>query len=234
MPDLPAQKFVKRWVPLSLALLGTAVAPSAALAKSDSQLWTNGVVNVKLSDHWRLQEEGTVRFSDHRNGLYEIESNTLLGYRVNKVVTLWAGYTHNPQYAAGDFTIMEHRAREQVTFDGFARLGRGKFNGRLRLEQRWRNHIDGTGWRFRPYLKYSLPIAGKTALNLSTEPFFNLSTTPFQRKSGLDRVRNLVTISTPLTKNLTGEAGYMNQHGFVSGGPDTSDNVAYFGLALSL
>ena len=26
----------------------------------------------------------------------------------------------------------------------------------------------------------------------------------------------------------------MNQHGFVSGGPDTSDNVAYFGLALSL
>jgi hypothetical protein len=26
----------------------------------------------------------------------------------------------------------------------------------------------------------------------------------------------------------------MNQHGFVSGGPDTSDNIAYFGLALAL
>ena len=86
----------------------------------------------------------------------------------------------------------------------------------------------------RPYLKYSLPIAGKTALNLSSEPFFNLDTTPFQKKSGLDRVRNLITISTPLTKSLSGEAGYMNQHGFVSGGPDTSDNVAYFGLALAL
>jgi hypothetical protein len=121
-----------------------------------------------------------------------------------------------------------------VTFDGFARLGKGKFNGRLRLEQRWRHGLDGTGWRVRPYLKYALPIAGKTALNLSTEPFFNLSTTTFQRQSGLDRVRNLVTISTPLTKTLTGEAGYMNQHGFVRGGPDTSDNIAYFGLALSL
>ena len=158
----------------------------------------------------------------------------MLGYRLNKVVTVWAGYTHNPQYLGGDFTVMEHRAREQVTFDGFAKLGKGKLNGRLRLEQRWRNGVDGAGWRVRPYLKYSLPIAGNTALNLSTEPFFNLNTTPFQRKPGLDRVRNLVTVSTPLTKTLTGEAGYMNQHGFVRGGPDTSDNIAYFGLGLSI
>jgi hypothetical protein len=217
------------------------IATSAALAiaapvsaKSDSQLWTNGQATVKLNDKWRVQEEMTARFSDNRNGLYEIESNTLLGYRLNKVVTVWAGYTHNPQYSSGDFTIMEHRAREQVTFDGFARLGPGKFNGRIRFEQRWRHNVDGTGWRLRPYLKYSLPIAGKTALSFSTEPFFNLNTTPFQRRSGLDRMRNLVTISTPLTKAISGEVGYMNQHGFVRGGPDTSDNVAYFGLALSL
>src|SRR4051812_9567535 len=118
---------------LAGALLAAALfVPSAAFAASDSQLWTNGVVNVKLSDRWRLSEEMTGRFSDNRNGLYEIESNTLLGYRLNKVVTLWAGYTHNPQYSAGDFAVMEHRAREQVTFDGFAQLGKGKLSGRLR------------------------------------------------------------------------------------------------------
>jgi len=216
------------------AMLVAGLAASPASAKSDSQLWTNLNVNVKLGDRWRLSEEGTVRFSDNRNGLYELEVNSLLGYRLNKVVTLWAGYTHNPQYASGDFTVMEHRAREQVTFDGFAKLGTGKFNGRIRLEQRWREHVDGTGWRVRPYLKYSVPIAGKTALNLSSEPFFNLNTTPFQGRTGLDRVRNLVTVSTPLTKSLSGEVGYLNQHGFVKNGPDTSDNVAYFGLALNL
>ena len=210
------------------------VAATPASARSDEQIWANANATVKLGDRWRLSEEGTIRFSDNRNGLYEIESNTLLGYRLNKMVTLWAGYTHNPQYAGGDFTVMEHRAREQVTFDGFAKLGKGKLNGRIRLEQRWREHVDGTGWRVRPYLKYSLPIAGKTALNLSSEPFFNLNTTPFQRQSGLDRVRNLVTVSTPLTKTLSGEVGYMNQHGFVRGGEDTSDNIAYFGLALSI
>lgn len=218
------------------AMLATSMglATPAIAATSDSQLWTNLNLNVKISDRWRLSEEGTVRFSDKRDGLYELEVNSLLGYRLNKMVTLWAGYTHNPQYASGDFTVMEHRAREQVTFDGFAKLGSGKFNGRVRFEQRWREHVDGTGWRVRPYLKYSVPIAGKTALNLSSEPFFNFNTTPFQKRTGLDRVRNLVTVSTPLTKALSGEIGYLNQHGFVKNGPDTSDNVAYFGLALNL
>jgi hypothetical protein len=219
---------------IALALLTTAAIPAPALAASDSQLWTNASVTVKLSDKWRLSQEVTGRFSDNRNGLYEIESNTLLGYRLNKFVTVWAGYTHDPQYSGGDFTVMEHRAREQVTFDGFAMIGKGKLSGRVRTEQRWRDGVDGTGWRVRPYLKYSVPIAGKTAVNLSTEPFFNLNTNTFQRKSGLDRVRNLITISTPVSKTLTLEGGYMNQHGFVSGGPDTSDNIAYLNLALSL
>ena len=220
-------------IALALLMAGGMSTPALA-ATSDSQIWTNGSVTVKLGDRWRVQEEMTGRWSDNRHGLYEVESNTLLGYRLNKVVTVWAGYTHNPQYSGGDFIVMEHRAREQVTFDGFASIGKGKLNGRIRTEQRWREKADGTGWRIRPYLKYSVPIAGKTALNVSTEPFFNLNTTAFQRQSGLDRVRNLVTISTPLTKTLTGEVGYMNQHGFVRGRPDTSDNIAYFGLALSL
>ena len=219
---------------LALVVAAAAIAAPAQAATSDSQVWGNASATVKLSDHWRLQQELTGRLSDNRHGLYEVESNTLLGYKRNKVVTLWAGYTHDPNYSGGDFTVMEHRAREQVTFDGIAKIGKGKLNARARLEQRWRKGVEGTGWRFRPYLKYSLPIAGKTALNLSTEPFFNLNTTAFQKQSGLDRVRNLVTVSTPLTKTLSGEAGYMNQHGFVRGGPDTSDNVAYFGLSLSL
>jgi len=205
-----------------------------AQAKDDSQIWSTASATAKLSSRWRLSEELVTRFSDNRKGLYEIESNTLVGYRLSKVTTVWAGYTHNPQYADGTFTIMEHRAREQLTFDGFAKLGPGKLSGRLRLEQRWRNGIAGTGWRLRPFLKYSLPVHGKTALNISSEPFIDFNTTTFQRTRGLDRVRNLVTVSTPLTKTLTGEAGYMNQHGFVRGGEDSSDNIAYFAVSLSL
>ena len=220
---------------VKLALLVSALVVSSPVgATKDSQLWTTESATLALSDHWRLQEELTERFSDNKNGLYEIESNTLLGYRMNKVVTLWAGYTHDPQYSAGDFTRMEHRAREQVTFDNFANLGPGKLSARMRIEQRWREGLEGTGWRLRPYLKYSLPISGKLALNLSSEPFIDLNTTSFQSKRGLDRVRNLVTISAPLSKSLSAEAGYMNQHLFISGRPDEGDNIAYFALSLKL
>ena len=101
------------------------------------------------------------------------------------------------------------------------------------MEQRWRDGFSGTGWRLRPYLKYSVPLAGKLALNLSSEPFINLNTTGFQTKSGLDRVRNLVTVSLPLSKKISGEVGYMNQHLFLSNAADENDNIAYFGLGMN-
>jgi hypothetical protein len=224
------------WIRRVAQLIAALAIASPALAAEDSQLWTTGSVTVKLPDNWRLSEEVTTRFSDHRNGLYEIEANTLLGYTVAQGVTLWAGYTHDPQYAAGDFTVMEQRAREQVTFDNLAQLGLGKLNGRIRVEQRWRDGVDGTGWRVRPYVKYTLPFhkGGRTAVVLSTEPFFNLSTTPFQRTSGLDRVRTLVGIATPLTRNIVAEFGYLNQHTFVRDGPDNDDHVASMSLNLAL
>ncbi|HKX92559.1 MAG TPA: DUF2490 domain-containing protein [Sphingomicrobium sp.] len=138
--------------------------------------------------------------------------------------------------AGGDFTVLEHRAREQVTFDNLARVGGGKLSARLRMEQRWREHFDGTAWRLRPYVKFSLPLAGgsKTSLTLSSETFVNLNSTSFQRQNGLDRMRNLIAINTPLTKAVSVEIGYLNQHGFVRGGEDSSDHVASVSLSLNL
>ena len=233
--SLVNRKLFARALRCGLLMAGVSIA-APSLAADDSQIWAGGTVTVKLADKWRLSEEVTTRFSDHRNGLYEVESNTLIGYVVGKGVTLWAGYTHDPQYAGGDFTVMEHRAREQVTIDNFAQVGRGKFNGRVRLEQRWRDGFDGTGWRVRPYVKYTLPVrkGGKTAFVLSAEPFINLNTNRFQRTQGLDRVRSFVGVSTPLAKNFTIEAGYLNQHTFVRHAPDNDDHVASVAFSLSL
>jgi hypothetical protein len=213
---------------ISLAL----AAPASA--KTDQQLWTTGNLNVKLSDEWRFSQELTGRFSDNRNGLYELEAVSMIGYRIGKNVTLAAGYVHNPQYSNGEYIVTEHRAREQVSFDNVAQLGPGKLSLRFRMEQRWRDHFDGTGWRARPYVKYSIPLVGKTSLVLSNETFLNFNTTAFQRQSGLDRMRNLIAINTPLTKAITLEAGYLNQHGFVRHGEDTSDHVASITLNFNL
>ena len=220
------------------ALLAAAAAISYAspvLASNDNQLWTSGGATVKLSEKFRLSQEATARFSDTRRGLYQIEINTLLGYRLSKKVTVWAGYTHDRNYAAGNFIITEHRAREQITFDSFARIGPAVISGRLRLEQRWREGIGGTGWRVRPNVKLTLPLRKdrKTAFVLNHESFVNLNTTAFQRVEGFDRMRNLAAINTPLAKNIALEVGYLHQRGFVRGGDDSNDHVASFALNFS-
>ena len=207
--------------------------PGEALARDDGQIWLTAGAAIKLDDKWRLSEDIVARFSDNRSGLYEIEASTLLNFKVAEDVTLAAGYVHNPQYSDGDFTVLERRAREQVTLDNLAKIGTGKLSARFRMEQRWRENTDGTGWRMRPYLKFSLPLRGKTSLILSNETFVNLNTTAFQRQDGLDRMRNLIAIGTPLLKNVTIEAGYLNQHGFVRGGEDTSDHVASLSVSAS-
>ncbi|MFL6861940.1 MAG: DUF2490 domain-containing protein [Allosphingosinicella sp.] len=210
-----------------------ALVPAAAAAKDDAQLWTGGNLAVKLGGGFQLSQEVTARFSDRR-GLYEIESNTLVGYKLAPRLTLWAGYTHDPLYDHGHSTGMEHRAREQLTLDRIP-AGPGALSLRLRLEQRWREGSDGTGWRARPYFKYSLPLGrGGTALAFSHESFLNLNHTAFQGRTGEDRMRNALAISAPLAKGLTAEIGYLNQHSFVPGGPDTTDHVATVTLNLSL
>lgn len=221
--------------PVTLVLLfsGAALA-SPAQAREDRQLWTAAGASVKLGGDWRLTQDVVTRFSDNRNGLYEIEATTLLGYKLTPDITLAAGYVHNPQYVDGDVSAKERRAREQVSIDNFAKVGPGKLSARFRLEQRWRDGVDGTGWRARPYLRWSMPLAGKASLLLSNETFVNLNTTSFQRQDGLDRMRNLAAVSVPLSKEVSAEVGYLNQHFFVRGGPDNTDHVASLSLSLSL
>jgi hypothetical protein len=224
-----------RPIHLLLSLFVALAFPAIARASEDEQLWTTASTTVKLSDHWRLSQEVVARFSDDRKGLYEIESNTLIGYKLSKAVTVWAGYTHDPQYAGGDFTVMEHRGRQQVTFDNIAKIGRATLSARMRMEERWREGVDGTAWRVRPYVKLVMPFAegGKTALVLSHESFFDLNKTNFQRVQGEERMRNLIAITTPVAKTVNAEIGYLHQHGFRRHADDSNDNVVSFALSFA-
>lgn len=228
------RSIVKSMFPAGImaATLSLAVLPAAAQARDDAQAWGAATVNVDLGAGFRASNETVLRVSDKRGGLYEVEDNLMIGYKPTKKVTLWLGYTHNPQYDHGDFTRMEHRFRQQVNVDNFVRLGNVRLSGRIRLEQRWREGQGGPAWRLRPYVKASLPIAnnGKTTLVTSHESFIDLNTNDFQRVGGEERMRNFVGINTPLSKKISLEAGYLMQHGFVHGAADNHDHVLSIAL----
>jgi len=217
---------------LPLALLAPA---SPALAETDFQQWLSVSAKAEATDSLAVHGEVVARFGDDRGGLYEMEGTLLLGYKLSDQVTAWAGYVHNPTYRDGDFVAMEHRAREQVTVDNFAKLGGASLSGRLRFEQRWRDGVDGTGWRMRPYLKAAVPLGDKGApvLNFTAEPFINLNTTAFQSNTGLDRLRSAVALSVPVAEAVKLETGYLNQHRFVRGGEDRGEHALTATLSLS-
>jgi hypothetical protein len=205
--------------PFAIGAIFAIMIARPAEARQDQQLWTGASASVGLGGKWRLSQDFVARFSDNRNGLYQIQTSTMLGYKLSKSVTLSGGYVHSPLYDGGDFQVVERRAREQISIDNFAEVGPGKLSGRLRMEQRWRDGQDGVGWRVRPYVKYSMPLqkSGDTSLGLSHELYVNLNTTGFQRVEGADRMRNMVAITTKLNKTIGLEAGYLNQYFFVRG-----------------
>jgi len=221
---------------LAVAATLLALPCAAQAAQEDQQLWLQASANVKLSDKWSISEELNVRFGNDRNGLYEIENNLLLAYKLGKQVTVAAGYTHDPQYAGGTFSFLERRAREQITFDNIATISGGKLSLRLRAEQRWRDGVTGTGWRLRPYAKFALPLSkdGKTTLTFAHESFISLNKMSFQSQQGWDRMRNSIAVKFPLSKTLSADIGYLNQYGVTRGGVDRMDHAATLGINLSL
>lgn len=208
------------------------LAASPALASKDNQYWQTVSVTVALPDGFKVQNEAVFRSGEAR-GFYELENSFSVGKKVGKTVTVWLGYTFDPQYDHGDFIRREHRFRQQVSFDNFARLGKVKLSGRLRLEERWREGQAGTGWRLRPQIKASTPLVGKVDVSVSVESFLNLNNTVFQTTDGLDRVRTGVALGVPLSKKIKVDFGYLNQHAFVANGTDRGDHVLTTGISAS-
>ncbi|WP_298396849.1 DUF2490 domain-containing protein [Sphingobium sp.] len=203
-----------------------------AFASQDSQLWTIAGSTIRLTDKIRVSQETIARFSDDRGGLYDLETNLMAGYQLREGLTIWVGYTHDPNYAAGRFATMESRIRQQVTWDNVVKLGPGRVSVRLLTEERWRRGADGTGIRLRPFVRYAMPLGTKTGMTLavSHESFLNLSRTGYQSTRGEERMRNAILLALPVSHRLNFEAGYIRQDGFVHHAANATDHIASVAL----
>jgi hypothetical protein len=184
------------------------VLPSVARA-DDGQVWLSANARGPVAGRVELGVETIERFGrDGEGGLYESENIAMLGLRFDRA-TLAAGYVRDIVYHGGSATI-EQRARQDLSLDHIAKIGSLVIGARLRAEERWRDGSNGTGVRIRPFVRLTLPIAGKLNLLGSHESFVNLGGGAGQR-GGYDRARDFLGIGVPLTKRVGVEIGYLNQ-----------------------
>lgn len=185
-----------------------AALPSIAHA-DDGQVWITANARGPIAGRVELGVETIERFGrDGEGGLYESENIAMLGYRFEHA-TLAAGYVRDIVYHGGRAAI-EQRARQDLTFDRIAAIGPVKIGARMRVEERWRDGLSGTGVRLRPFVRLTLPVTGKLNLLASHESFVNLGGGAGQR-GGYDRARDFLGIGVPLAKRVGVEIGYLNQ-----------------------
>ncbi|HEX7848483.1 MAG TPA: DUF2490 domain-containing protein [Sphingomonas sp.] len=185
-----------------------AALPSIAHA-DDGQVWITGIARGPVAGRVELGVETIERFGrDGDGGLYESENIAMLGYHFDHA-TLAAGYVRDIVYHGGGAAI-EQRARQDLSFDHIAAIGPVRIDARMRVEERWRDGLGGTGVRLRPFVRLVLPLRGKLNLLASHESFVNLGGGAGQR-GGYDRARDFLGLGVPLTKRVGVEFGYLDQ-----------------------
>ena len=182
--------------------------PSIARA-DDAQLWLSANARGPVAGRVELSVETIERFGrDDAGGLYESENNAMLGYRFDRA-TLSAGYVRDIVYSGGGAAI-EQRARQDLNIDHVTAIGPLAIGARMRVEERWRDGMTGTGVRLRPFVRLTLPVAAGLRLLATHESFINLGGGAGQ-VGGYDRARSFLGIAVPFGKRLGAEIGYLNQ-----------------------
>jgi hypothetical protein len=218
-----------------LLLVAAGVAPQHAIA-DDQQAWSAVFVNGPVVPGSRLLGwfDGHARFRQDGD---ELDVNLLrpgVGWRVGPKLDLWVGYARIDTQRAGD-DLEEDRAWQQATYPVTKWAG-GTLSGRTRLEQRFRDTGDDTGWRLRQFFRYARPLAshGHFGLLASTEVFYSLNAADWGQRSGFDQNRALLGGYYQPSSRWRIEAGYMHQYIRVAGRrPDQVNHnlsVAFFAL----
>lgn len=220
----------------TLALASAAIAWPGPAAADDTQLWSAVFVNGPAKEDSRLLLwfDGHARF---RGGGDELDVSILrpgLGWRVSPKVDVWGGYARVTTHRNGP-DLQEDRLWQQATYQ-VTEVAGGRLTGRTRLEQRFRETGDDTGWRLRQTLRYARPIENTPlSLVVNNEAFVGLNDADWGQRSGFDQNRAFVGGAWQATRQLRIEAGYLNQH--INGhgsAPDRTNHNASLSLNVSL
>ena len=197
---------------LLFALAALLAAVPAHATEQTGQLWTTATVEFDLADDVAFAGQFVARFSDAADGVSELQYQADVSWRARPGLELDVGYSYVPRYSGGEVTTREHRVRQQATLRLGQALG-GRVEGRLRLEQRWRDDGDDTMLRLRTRLAWTRPIGpSNLAVRLWHESFVHLNDTDWGGEARWARARQQLSLRRNFGAALTGEIGYLNQY----------------------
>lgn len=201
-----------RLFPILAAAIALAAPVPALAQQQDEQLWEQLNVVLPVAKGVRVTAEQIARTSDRQEGIYTTEYGVLVGVQIAKGVELGVGYRHVGFFNANT-AADEERIRQQIV------IARGRFAGRLRLDERFNPGGDEIGFRLRPLVRYNLPL-GKSRVSLfgSHESFILPNSTVWGQRAGYERMRNIVGFNVPIGKALSADIGYLNQYRLARGG----------------
>lgn len=223
-----------------LILSVPATAQQFANDLTDFQVWGNitatgnwGFVNPDnpTLKKWKWWAEGQGRFGDNASHFSQSLIRPGLGYQVNNTTSIWAGYAWAP--TTSPFTripVDEQRVWQQVLWRD--KFSFGTVQSRSRLEERMIPQLgQDVGLRYRQLLKLSVPLSFAPGFSyiIQDEVFVALNTNDWVPRRGLDNNRFFTGIGYAITKEITGEIGYMN-HYIVRRGANLMDHILSINL----
>lgn len=224
-------KFLPAKLALGASVLAFTASPAIA-TEEDFNVWTGQFIVIDLDEDkdWFIRGEAQERFTNDADRLGQLLLRTLVGYRLNKDVSIGGGYAYILTDPIGPVEFNEHRFYQELNVR-LLNKGGVTLDSRTRLEQRTFEEGSGVSWRFRNFVQLRAPISETNNFVAYTEPFIELNDTEFQR-GGLSVWRNFAGVSIPLADGIEVVPGYLNQTVFREG-ENRMDHIANVNLFMN-
>jgi hypothetical protein len=182
-----------------------------APAQTDGQAWTNMLAQGSISGDLVFWFDASARFTNDATRLGQSLVRGGLGARIDRNLTVHAGYAHIRTNPANGANTVEHRGWQQAVYP-IIRSKRMQLMGRTRLEQRWLEGQDGMSLRARQLVRFIVPLGDPTQPRFLAwhEGFFTLADTGWSPDTGFDQHRSFVGVILPMGPHAV-EVGAFSQ-----------------------
>lgn len=216
---------MRRFLMPPAAALALGMSMPANAAEDSFQLWLNPSVAFDLDDNTGLEIETAQRLRPASAGPDTFYARLWVNQKLDESFAISGGIERRINDGGPD----ETRLLQQVT----ARSG--VLRARARIEQRFIDNADQTGWRLRTRLGVNVPLTADKRLHFvsSAETNFTLRATSNGGDTGLTALRTQIGLEFDVSDNLALGLGYLRNQDFLDERPDRVGHAPLLSLDYS-